>query len=295
MPITHILLAFLVVVVWGVNFLFVKIGLEEISPLLLCAMRFLMASVPAVFFIKPPSVPFKIIVTYGLVMFALQFSLLFMGMKAGMPAGMASLLMQVQVFFSIFFAVIFLGEQPVGGQIIGALVSFMGIGLVAVHFDNHVSLAGFLLILASAATWGVGNLITKKIKTTNLISVVVWGSFAACAPMFILALIFEGPSSFVTTYQHITWRGFGALLYIVYVSTWVGYGVWNWLISRYPVGVIVPYTLLVPVVGMVSSVFFLGEPFQSWKLIACLLVIGGLGINIISSRYFMVKIQPKVA
>jgi O-acetylserine/cysteine efflux transporter len=295
MPISHLLLTLLVIVIWGVNFIFVKLGLEEISPLLLCALRFLFASIPAVFFIKPPDVPFRIVALYGLVMFALQFSFVFMGMHVGMTPGMASLIMQVQVFFTLFFAVLFLGEQPSIGQVVGALVSFIGIGLVAMHFDKNVSLLGFLLILAAAASWGVGNLITKKIKTTNLISVVVWSSFVACLPMFLLSLIFEGPHSFVASYNHLTWQGIGSLLYIVYASTWVGYGIWNWLLSRYPVGMIVPFTLLVPLVGILSSVLLLGEPLQLWKLVACLLVISGLCINILSTRFFMAKAQPKLA
>lgn len=162
MPFAHLLLALLVVFVWGINFIFVKLSLEEFSPLLLCAVRFLLASVPAVFFIKPPAVPFKIIASYGLIMFALQFALLFIGLRVGMTPGVASLLMQVQVFFSMFFAIIFLGEQPQVGQIIGALIAFIGIGVVALHFDHNVSLMGFLCILAAAASWGIGNLITKK-------------------------------------------------------------------------------------------------------------------------------------
>lgn len=295
MPFTHLLLALLVVLVWGVNFIFVKLGLDEISPLLLCALRFLLVSVPAVFFIKPPAVPFRIIAAYGIVMFALQFSLLFLGMRVGMTPGMASLLMQVQVFFSMFFAVLFLGEKPTIGQITGALVSFSGIGLVAMHFDATISFLGFLCIMAAAATWGIGNLITKKIKTTNLISVIVWGSFITCFPMFLLALVFEGPDSFAYTYEHLSWKGSVAVLYIVYVSTWVGYGVWNWLISRYPVGMIVPFTLLVPVVGILSSILVLGEPFQLWKLVAGLLVISGLCINIISTRIFAAKAIPEAA
>lgn len=295
MPVSHLLLILLVVVVWGLNFIFVKLGLDEISPLLLCAIRFFLASIPAVFFIKPPDIPFRLIAMYGLVMFALQFSFVFMGMHVGMTPGMASLIMQVQVFFSMFFAVLFLGEQPSIGQVVGALVSFMGIGLVAMHFDKNVSLLGFLLILAAAASWGVGNLITKKIKTTNLIAVVVWGSFVACLPMFLLSLIFEGPQSIVSSYNRLTWQGIGSVLYIVYASTWVGYGIWSWLISRYPVGMIVPFTLLVPVVGILSSIVLLGEPFQLWKLVSGLLVISGLCINILSTRFFMAKVQPKVA
>ncbi|HFY0603243.1 TPA: EamA family transporter [Legionella pneumophila] len=296
MPFAHLLLALLVVFVWGINFIFVKLSLEEFSPLLLCAVRFLLASVPAVFFIKPPAVPFKIIAGYGLIMFALQFALLFIGLRVGMTPGVASLLMQVQVFFSMFFAIIFLGEQPQVGQIIGALIAFIGIGVVALHFDHNVSLMGFLCILAAAASWGIGNLITKKIHSVNLIAVIVWSSFVACLPMFILSLVFEGPESFVTAYEHMTWKGILSVLYIVYISTWVGYGVWNWLISRYPVGMVVPFTLLVPVVGILSSVLILGEPFYLWKLVAGLLVISGLCINLLATRLFVAKTQqPETA
>ena len=295
MPITHLLLALLVVVIWGVNFLFVSIGLEEISPLLLCSLRFLFASVPAIFFVKIPQTSFKEIVLYGFVMFALQFAFLFIGMNVGMPAGMASLLMQTQVFFSMFFAVIFLGEQPNLGQVMGALVAFTGIGIVAMHFDSDISLLGFIFILAAAATWGLGNLITKKIKGNNgnMMTIIVWGSFVACIPMFLFALMFEGTASFVYTYEHISWRGILALLYIVFASTWIGYGVWNWLIARYPVGMVTPFTLLVPIVAMVSSALVLGEPFQHWKLAAGLLVIGGLCINILGARFFPGKAQSE--
>jgi O-acetylserine/cysteine efflux transporter len=289
MPIPHLLLVLLVILIWGINFIFVKLGLQEIPPLLLCALRFLFASVPAVFFIKPPDLPVKTVAAYGLFMFALQFSLIFISMHVGMTPGMASLIMQVQVFFSLFFAAIIFGERPKATQIFGALVSFAGIGIVAFHFDQNVSLLGFLLILGSAASWGVGNLIAKKLKPNHLISVVVWSTFIICLPMFALSLIFEGPASLVSTYHNITWKGFGSLLYIVYASTWLGYGAWNWLLGKYPVNVIVPFTLLVPLVGIVSSVIVFDEPFQSWKCVACLLVISGLCINILSSRFFALK------
>jgi len=295
MPISHVFLTLLVVVIWGVNFLFVKIGLEEVSPFLLCSIRFLLASVPAVFFIKWPDEPFKLVAGYGLIMFALQFGFVFTSMQVGMTPGMASLIMQVQVFFSMFFAMLLFGEKVSTSQFVGALISFSGIGLVAMHFDSNVSFLGFILVLAAAATWGVGNLIAKKIKKTSLVSVIVWGSFIACLPMFLMALIFEGPASMVYSYHHVTWRGISALFYIVFASTLVGYGLWNWLLGRYPVSVVVPYTLLVPVVGILSSVIFLGEPFQLWKLVSGLLVISGLCINIIGDRLFTIKVGQEPA
>ncbi|KTC66864.1 integral membrane protein [Legionella birminghamensis] len=284
MPAVHLLLTLVVVVVWGVNFLFVKLGLEEISPLLLCALRFGMASLPAIFFIKPPALPVRTIISYGLVTFALQFTFFFVGMYVGMTPGMASLIIQTQVFFSMLFALIILKEKPNVWQLIGAMVSFIGIGLVALHFDNQVSFTGFICLLGAAAAWGLGNLIIKKGPSVNMMAVVVWGSFVAFIPMLILAIAIDGLHSFSNTISHLSWKGIGALFYIVYMSTWVGYGVWNWLLSRYPIAVIVPYTLLVPVVGMISSSLFLGEPFQHWKLNAALLVLTGLIINILSIK-----------
>lgn len=163
MPIYHILLAILVALIWGFNFIFVKLSLVEFSPLFLCALRFFLAFFPAIFFIKLPNAPLKLTILYGLLMFGVQFAFIFMGMKVGMSPGLASLIVQVQIFFSIFFAAIFLKEMPSLIQVVGALVSFAGIGLIAMHVDNNtVSLLGFILIIAAAAAWGLGNLVTKK-------------------------------------------------------------------------------------------------------------------------------------
>jgi O-acetylserine/cysteine efflux transporter len=289
MSIIHILLALLVVVIWGFNFIFVKLGLDEFSPLFLCALRFLFASVPAIFFIKPPAIPLKIVALYGIVMFAMQFAFLFLGMHVGITPGMSSLLMQAQIFFSMFFAAIVLDERPNSRQMLGALISFIGIGLVAVNFNSHISSIGIIFILAAAAMWGIGNLITKKMSHVNMTSLVIWGCFFACIPMLIITCIIEKPASIIYSLQHVTHVGGLSLFYIVCLSTWVGYGVWNNLISRYSVGTVVPFTLLVPIVGMLSSVFFLGEPLETWKVIAGGLVITGLYINIIGSRFFPAK------
>ena len=118
-----------------------------------------------------------------------------------------------------------------------------------------------------------------------MFALVIWGSLVAVVPMLILSLIVEGPRSIIDTYHQVTWVGASSLLYIVYGSTLLGYGLWNWLLSRYPVGVIVPFTLLVPIVGVLSAVLVLGEPFETWKLVAGLLVIGGLGINLFSAYF----------
>lgn len=292
MPFSHLLLVILVVIIWGVNFLFISIALQEIPPLLLCAIRFLLTSVPAIFFIRLPIESIKPIITYGMVMFAMQFACLFMGMYVGMSAGMASLIMQMQVFFSMFFAAIMLDEKPYSWQIIGAIVSFIGIAVVAMHVDHSMTLLGFIFILGAAATWGVGNLLTKKVKDIKTLTLVVWGGFFACFPMFILSFLFEGMQAIPLAYHHLTWQVVGSIAYIVGISTLVAYTAWAWLMTRYLISTIVPFTLLIPVVGLLCSAFFLGEPLQSWKLIAGLLIISGLGINLLGARLFLSKHSP---
>lgn len=287
MPFPHLLLALVVVVAWGLNFIFVEFALRDLPPLLLCGIRFVLASVPVIFFIKPPAAPFKTIVLYGFLMFGCQFGFLFIGMKLGMAPGLTSLVIQVQVFFSLFFAAIFLRELPGLWQILGALVSFSGIGLVSLHVEQHASFLGLLCVLAAAISWGLGNLITKKIQHINMIALVVWGSFVACFPMLLLSWLLEGKASWLTSYHHLTWLSTISVLYIVYISTWVGYGVWNWLISRYPIAIIVPFTLLVPIVAIISSIIVFHERFELWKLFSGLLVIGGLGINLLGARFFI--------
>ncbi|MHB1949568.1 MAG: EamA family transporter, partial [Gammaproteobacteria bacterium] len=123
----------------------------------------------------------------------------------------------------------------------------------------------------------------------NMIALVVWGSLVACLPLLLLSFIFEGSEKIIASYHHLTWVGVSSTLYIVYASTWIGYGIWNWLVSRYSVAMIVPFTMLVPVIAMFSSVLFLDEPFYLWKLLAGLLVITGLCINFLAPRFMLKK------
>lgn len=286
MPISQLVLTLCVIMIWGCNFIFIKLGLREMSPFMLCAVRFFFASIPGVFFIRPPAVPFRLVLAYGLITFGLQFALLFMGMQEGVAPGLASLLLQVQIFFSVIFAVVFLGEKPSLWQVVGALIASMGIVVVALHIQSGaVTWLGFALVLAASAAWGLGNLVSKKLGQVNMMALVVWGSFVACPPLVLLAWLFDPPGSMTSSLMHLTSTSILSVAYIVCASTWFCYGVWNWLLSRYPVASIVPFTLLVPVFGMLSSALVFGETIESWKIEAAILIIFGLSVNFLGPRF----------
>lgn len=288
----HLLLALTIVLIWGVNFAVIKLGLRQVSPLALGVARFALAAFPWVFFIKRPDVPLRLIAAYGFLIFAMQFGFLFTGMKLGMSAGLSSLVLQLQVFFTIGLSVLLLGERPTAWQMAGAVLAFGGVGLVAANVGGDVTLAGLVLLIAAAASWGGGNIVAKRISqraaTVDVLALVIWGSLFALPPLIVVALALDA-EHFVSSFTGLDWISVGAIAYIVYLSTHFGFAAWSRLLGLYPVSTVAPFTLLVPVFGFLGSAVLLGEPLQSWKLVASSLVIAGLCLNLFGPRLLRLR------
>lgn len=280
----HLLLALITVISWGLNFIAIHESLRDLPPILLCAVRFTLTALPWVFFLPKPKAPFKLILGYGIFTFAIQFGLLFGGIYLGLPAGLSSLIIQVQVFFSMGLAALYFGDIPSIWKLFGALVSFIGIGIVASHVDGNTTFTGLLITVVSALCWSIGNIFSKKIATESPVALVAWGSLVAAPVMLIVSLFFDGPDLIVTSLENISLNTIISIIYIVYISSFVGYGIWGFLLNSYPTAVITPFTLLVPVVGLVSAAFFLGEELTPWKLLACLFVMAGLVFNLLEKQ-----------
>ena len=279
-------LALIVVVIWGLNFIVINIGLQDLPPILFVALRFLVAALPLAFFIARPQVPLRLLAGYALFQFAAQFTLLFYGLQFGFPPGLASLVIQLQAFFTIGFGVLLLGERPRVSQLVGALIAFSGIGLVASHIEAKATLIGLALVIAAGFSWSIANIFTKKIGKVNPLALVVWGSVVASPPLLLTSLVFEGWPAWVAAAHKLQWRSIGAVLYQAFPNTIIGYGIWSHLMRKYPTATIAPFSLLVPVIGILSAALIVQEPLQWWKITAGLLVIGGLATNLFGARLF---------
>ncbi|MBA2814283.1 EamA family transporter [Candidatus Pantoea persica] len=98
------------ILIWGINFVVIKIDVAGMPPFLFAAMRFTLIALPAIFFIKPPETKIALLIFYGMTISFGQFALLFLAMRLGMPAGIASLVIQSQAFFTALLG-IFFGEK----------------------------------------------------------------------------------------------------------------------------------------------------------------------------------------
>lgn len=289
----HTLLLLLVVTIWGFNFVVIKEGLQHFPPIFLCFARFLITSFPAVFFIKRPNVPLRSLLLYSSVTFVLQFSLLFFAMKSGITPGLASILLQIQAFFSILLAVVFMKETIYRIQIIACLVALAGVLLIAGHLNEEITPLGLLLVLGAALTWALGSIIAKTLGEKGGLPLVVWSSLFAWPSLLLISLCFERTDWIQGCIEHCNWQSGLSVFYIAYGSTLFGFGIWNRLLQKYPLSKLAPFTLLAPIVGMVSSAILSGELLQWWKIGAAILILSGLGLHLLGTLVLLPKKYAK--
>jgi O-acetylserine/cysteine efflux transporter len=274
----HIVLAVAVAFFWGLNFVFVKLALDDMPPLLLAALRFVIAALPALVLPKPP-VGWRTLLPIGLTLFVGQFALLFPAMAVGMPPGLASIALQIQAFLTIAIAAVVLGEHPTGRQIAGAAVAFAGLVLVATTVGaNGVTVAGFVLLIGAALCWATGNVLLRRAGAVDMLSLMSWLALIPPLPLFALSLLLEGPTRIAAAFDGATWLTVVAILYIAVVSTTFGYAAWGHLLKLYPAATAAPFSLLVPVSGTLSAALLLGESFGPARLAGMALIFVGLGI-----------------
>ena len=290
MPLRHILLALLVVAIWGFNFVVIKLSVEALPPILAAALRFAAAAFPAVLFVKPPKAPAWIVVAFGLSFGVALYGFLNLGLAWGMPAGLSSLVLQTQAFFTMVMAFLLLGERPSRYQVIGAAIAFGGIAVIASERLEVTSLLPLGMVILAAMSWGLANVITKKAGRVNAISFTVWGSLVAPLPLLLLSLLTEGWPAVSAALAGFSLSDAGLIAFLAYPATLLGGGIWSWLLGKHPVSVVAPFTLLVPITGLASGYLVLGETVTRIEIFGALLVIGGLIVTLRKAR----KSEPPI-
>ncbi|WP_394123977.1 EamA family transporter [Psychrobacter nivimaris] len=303
-------LTVLVTFIWGVNFTFIAWGLESFPPLMLTALRFFFTAVPLVLFLKPPKFN-RTLFIYAIGTFVMQYAFVFTAMHLGSSPGLTALLLQIQIFITVLLAYFILGEAVSRMQIIGMLVGVLGLSVIALNLGGDMPLAGFICILIAAIGWSFGNIASKqaskqasektseqmalkvmpqgtrvsvttsstgknKASALSALALVVWGGLIACVMLTISSLTFETDAWQMATFTEASLKSWLSLGFIVYISTLIGFGLWAHLLSQNTASKVMPFALLVPVFGMVTSVLLTGEVVTWWKMLAMILILSGL-------------------
>lgn len=280
MPVRHRLLAALVAAIWGVNFLAIHASLAAFPPFFLVALRFALIAVPTVLLVPRPQVPLKWLVGYGLGFGVAQFIFLYAGMAAGMPPGLASLVLQASAPFTVLLGALLLRERVGGRQWLGIAVAVAGMVLVGVSRAQASALLPFLLVLSGGLGWAFGNLASRLAQPPNPLHLTLWMSVVVPVPLLALSLVFEGPAAIgaalagsLAASAVPAWIG---LAYTCVIGTAVGSGIWTWLLARHPAGLVAPFSMLVPVVGILTAALVLGERPTGLEVAGGLVVVVGV-------------------
>jgi O-acetylserine/cysteine efflux transporter len=267
----------------GLAFIAIKFGVGQTSPMLLTALRFTFAALPAALFVAPPKARLRLVVAYGLLIGVGQFGLLFLAIGRGMPVGLASLVIQLQAFITVFLAWVILGERPGAVQVIAAGIAFLGILVIGSARLGGAGLGPFLMVVAAALCWSGGNIVGKLAGRIDMFAFTIWSSLAAPLPLVGLSLYFDGPQALLALGRP-SWTLILCVAVLAYGATLLGFGLWSRLLAHYPAGRIAPFALLIPVVGMISAWVIFAEPLSPVEIFGALLVMAGLSVNVFGER-----------
>lgn len=287
-----LLAALCVVLIWGTNFIAMKLGLRALTPFQLGAGRYLFAVLPLILLVRPPKMAWKWLLLYGLFQGVGQFGLLFLSLRAGMSAALASVLLQTQVFFTAFFGFALLGERASRPLLTGLLLAALGLACFGINYlepaqAGATSVAGFVLCLAAAAMWAASNIVVRRAQQSTpqfeVVPFMVWSSLAPILPFIGLTLAFDDPA---TRWQWLEapFSAWASVAYLGWMATILAYAMWTGLLKRHAVNRVAPFSLGVPVVGISAGMLVLGDTISGWQWAGIALIVAALGSVMFGAR-----------
>jgi O-acetylserine/cysteine efflux transporter len=259
--------ALAVVVIWAFNFVAGKVGVTQVPPLLLLALRFGLVAVLLAPFLKPLGRRRLRVIALSFVFGSLHFGPLFIGLQ-GVDAGPAAIAGQLIVPFSALLAFVLYRERLGRWQGLGMAIAFGGVYLLAGDPAGTFSRPHFLAIVGASFAWAVANILIKRLGPINVFQLNAWIAWSACPQLLVGSLLFE--TGQLAALAAADWRAWGAVVYMALGASIIAYGLWYHLIEKHAVNRVVPLTLLAPVLSVVFAVMLLAEP------VTTRLVAGGL-------------------
>lgn len=271
------LLIFLVLV-WGINWPLSKIALTYAPPLLFAGIRTVIAGILLILAAMPKwgrlqfrqlwpvyltSAFLSIVFYYGFQTVGLQY----------VPSGLFSAIVFLQPVLLGIFAWIWLGERMYGLKIAGLVIGFLGVGSLSIGgLTGSISAIGVLLALASAVSWALATVYTKR----NAVRVdMLW---MTAMQIMIGGVILLAAGSVSESWSDITWSGtfVANTLFIAVFVIALGWMVYFKLINEGEAGRVGSFTFLIPLVSIGSSVILMHEQITANLIIGMVLIVGSI-------------------
>lgn len=269
----------LVAIVWGVNFAVVKAGLAELPPIFFVALRFAGVAVVLAPFVPLPRRKLGQLALLSVTLGGLHFSLMFVGLR-DLDVATAAIAIQLQVPFAAILAALFLDDRLGWRRLVGMATAFAGVALIAGEPRLGGSLLPLAMVVSAALVWAVANIQIKALgDEIDVFALSAWTAVLAAPQLFLMSLLLEeGQWAALAAAR---WAAWGSIAYQVVLVTILGYGIWYWNMRRHPVNQVMPFTLLVPLFGVLSGIVFFDERLTPPMIAGSIATIVGVAIIVI--------------
>lgn len=280
MALRHFFLILMVVSIWAFNNIAIKWGLHDLPPLLMTTLRFVVVALILVPFTRVSRQQLRYLVPLAFTFGFMHFSLLFVSLNHT-DAGTAAVIVQLGTPIAMLLAMLILKEKLRLVQLLGITISLSGVVVLA-GSPTIPNWWVLVLLLLSALGWAVSNMIVKKSPPISPLTMTGWLSF--------LAIPIVGCASWLTESNQLTllmdssWRGWFGILFSAIGSSIIAYSLWYSLLKHYNVNLIMPYSLLTPVLAVIMGALVLGDSMNGFKIAGSLLVVFGTAIAVINLR-----------
>ncbi len=269
---------------WGTTYLAIRISLETLPPVLMLGIRYMLSGGVLLLGIRLARIPLPrgrelwFTALCGIIAIGLGNGFLFLA-ELRIPSGTAALFYTTAPFWMVGIdAFLPHGKKPLAATILGLLVGVFGVAYMiypaAIHEGMHGNTwPGFLLIQFSAATWTLGSLLQKRVRSQA--SPIVNGAvqqFAAGVLSLAFGATFEKMPAVVGT------RATLAVCYLVVFGSIVGYSAFIYVVKNLPVAIASIYYFVSPLVAVLLGWLFFREPFGVRSAIAMLIIFMSIGI-----------------
>ena len=278
----QILLALIVPITWGLGFTLAKIGMEQVSALLIMSIRFGIAGLVLVWFTKPPWGYMREIFVVALIGSTIQYGLTYNGLK-GIDASTAAILVQLEGPILALMGTILLKEKLGLTRALGMGFAFLGVFIIAgePRLDGHID--SVILLVAGSTVWAVAQIMISRLKGLSGITILAWVAIMATPQMLIASLIIEdGQWQAITTASLVDWS---IIFYLAFIMTVVGYSVWYHLLSSVDVSKVSPFLMLLPITSIIAGMVLLDEKLTLSMIIGGLMIMTGVASTLINWRW----------
>ena len=276
MKIRDIFIALLVPIVLGFGFVIAKPAMQYFPPYLLMGMRFTIPALMLVWWFPLPKGLYFDLFKVALIGSALQYGLTYTGLNI-IDASSAVLLVMLEVPFGIIIAFFLLKEVPTIKNIVGLIIAFIGVFILTGAPNLEGKYIGVVLVLSGAFTWSLGAVLAKPLsKKIGAFALMTWLCVFSGPMLLLVSLVFDGnPMTYILSANINSWL---TVIFLGFFMQPVGYAAWYYVLRRYPVNKVMPVLLLLPVTGLITSIFLLGEDPPKQVFLGGLVIIFGVGM-----------------